>query len=130
MSGARLSAISHLRGGVGVPFDRRWLFGIAAMAVGTTLIIGVIAVFAGNVLAGVVAVLFTGLVSLIAYVFMLIMWPIILLLLPPLTALLEKFEINPGKLVADLNKELDRIKAGSPRIGETSIIQIFPCFNE
>ena len=93
MSGARLSAISHLRGGVGVPFDRRWLFGIAAMAVGTTLIIGVIAGFAGNVLAGVVAVLFTGLVSLLAYVFMLIMWPIILLLLPPLTALLEKFAL-------------------------------------
>ncbi len=93
MSGARLSAISHLRGGVSVPFDRRWLFGIIAMAVGTTLIIGVIAVFAGNVLAGMVAVLFTGLVSLLTYVFMLIMWPIILLLLPPLTALLEKFAL-------------------------------------
>ncbi len=93
MSGARLSAISHLRGGVGVPFEGRWLFGIIAMAVGTTLIIGLIAVFAGNVLAGVVAVLFTGLVALLAYVFMLIMWPILLLLLPPLTALLEKFAL-------------------------------------
>ena len=93
MSGARLSAISHLRGGVGVPFERRWLFGIIAMAVGTTLVIGVIAVFAGNVLAGVVAVLFTGLVTLLAYAFMLIMWPLILLLLPPLTALLDKFAL-------------------------------------
>ena len=93
MSGARLSAISHLRGGVGVPFEGRWLFGIIAMAVGTTLIIGLIAVFAGNVLAGVVAVLFTGLVALLAYLFMLIMWPILLLLLPPLTALLEKFAL-------------------------------------
>ena len=32
-----------------------------------------------------------------------------------INALLEKFEINPGKLVADLNKELDRIKTGNTR---------------
>jgi type VI secretion system protein VasG len=32
-----------------------------------------------------------------------------------ITAILEKFEVNPGKLVADLNKELDKIKAGNTR---------------
>lgn len=44
-------------------------------------------------------------------------WLLKLLELPDsdITALLEKFEINPGKLVADLNKELDRIKAGNTR---------------
>jgi type VI secretion system protein VasG len=32
-----------------------------------------------------------------------------------INALLDKFEINPGKLVADINKELDRIKTGNTR---------------
>ncbi|MDH5407559.1 MAG: AAA family ATPase, partial [Gammaproteobacteria bacterium] len=32
-----------------------------------------------------------------------------------ITAILEKFEIDPGKLVQDLNKELDRIKSGNTR---------------
>ena len=44
-------------------------------------------------------------------------WLLKLLELPDsdITALLEKFEINPGKLVADLNKELDKIKSGNTR---------------
>ena len=44
-------------------------------------------------------------------------WLLKLLELPDsdITALLEKFEINPGKLIADLNKELDKIKAGNTR---------------
>lgn len=44
-------------------------------------------------------------------------WLIKLLELPDsdIAALLEKFEINPGQLVADLNKELDKIKAGNTR---------------
>jgi len=44
-------------------------------------------------------------------------WLLKLLELPDsdITALLEKFEINPGKLVADLNKELDRFKSGNTR---------------
>ncbi len=32
-----------------------------------------------------------------------------------ITAILEKFDINPGQLVADLNKELDKIKSGNTR---------------
>lgn len=32
-----------------------------------------------------------------------------------ITAILEKFDVNPGKVVADLNKELDRIKGGNTR---------------
>ena len=90
MSGARLSAISHLRGGVGVPFNHRWLFGIAAMAIATILVIGAAAVFAGNVLAKLVAALFTGLVALFVYLVLLLMWPLILLLMRPLMALLER----------------------------------------
>lgn len=44
-------------------------------------------------------------------------WLLKLLELPDsdITALLEKFEINPGKLSADLNRELDKIKAGNTR---------------
>ncbi len=44
-------------------------------------------------------------------------WLIKLLELPDsdISALLEKFEINPGKLLADLNRELDKIKAGNTR---------------
>ena len=44
-------------------------------------------------------------------------WLLKLLELPDgdITALLEKFEINPGKLAADLNRELDKIKAGNTR---------------
>jgi type VI secretion system protein VasG len=44
-------------------------------------------------------------------------WLLKLLELPDsdITALLEKFDINPGKLVADLNRELDKIKAGNTR---------------
>ncbi|MFV9616375.1 MAG: type VI secretion system ATPase TssH, partial [Gammaproteobacteria bacterium] len=44
-------------------------------------------------------------------------WLLKLLELPDsdITALLEKFEINPGKLTADLNRELDRIKVGNTR---------------
>lgn len=44
-------------------------------------------------------------------------WLIKLLELPDsdITALLEKFEINPGKLQQDLNKELDKIKSGNTR---------------
>jgi len=44
-------------------------------------------------------------------------WLLKLLELPDsdIAALLEKFEINPGKLIADLNKELDRIKTGNTR---------------
>ncbi len=44
-------------------------------------------------------------------------WLLKLLELPDsdITALLEKFEINPGKLTADLNRELDKIKAGNTR---------------
>ena len=44
-------------------------------------------------------------------------WLLKLLELPgsDITALLEKFEINPGKLIADLNRELDKIKAGNTR---------------
>jgi len=44
-------------------------------------------------------------------------WLLKLLEIPDsdITALLEKFEISPGKLVADLNKELDRIKSGNTR---------------
>lgn len=32
-----------------------------------------------------------------------------------ITAILDKFEINPGKFVADLNNELDKIKSGNTR---------------
>ncbi len=44
-------------------------------------------------------------------------WLLKLLELPDsdITALLEKFEINHGKLVADLNRELDKIKSGNTR---------------
>ena len=44
-------------------------------------------------------------------------WLLKLIELPDsdITALLEKFEINPGKLTADLNRELDKIKAGNTR---------------
>ncbi len=44
-------------------------------------------------------------------------WLIKLLELPDsdISALLEKFEINPGKLMADLNKELDKFKSGNTR---------------
>ena len=44
-------------------------------------------------------------------------WLLKLLELPDsdITALLEKFDINPGSLVADLNRELDKIKAGNTR---------------
>jgi len=44
-------------------------------------------------------------------------WLLKLLEMPDsdIAALLEKFEINPGKLVADLNKELDRFKSGNTR---------------
>jgi len=44
-------------------------------------------------------------------------WLIKLLEMPDsdITALLEKFEINPGKLMADLNKELDKFKNGNTR---------------
>ena len=44
-------------------------------------------------------------------------WLLKLLELPDsdITALLEKFEISPGKLTADLNRELDKIKAGNTR---------------
>ena len=30
-------------------------------------------------------------------------------------ALVEKFDIDPGKLMADLNRELDRVKTGNTR---------------
>ncbi len=44
-------------------------------------------------------------------------WLLKLLELPDsdISALLEKFDINPGKVVQDLNSELDRIKAGNTR---------------
>ncbi|MCK4707367.1 MAG: AAA family ATPase, partial [Gammaproteobacteria bacterium] len=44
-------------------------------------------------------------------------WMLKLLELPDsdISALLDKFEINPGKLIADLNRELDRIKSGNTR---------------
>ena len=44
-------------------------------------------------------------------------WLLKLLELPDsdITALLEKFEINPGKLVEDINKELDKVKSGNTR---------------
>lgn len=44
-------------------------------------------------------------------------WVLKLLELPDsdIAALLEKFEIDPGKLTAELNTELDRIKAGNTR---------------
>lgn len=44
-------------------------------------------------------------------------WLLKLLELPDsdITALLEKFEIDPGKLVAELNRELDKIKSGNTR---------------
>ncbi len=44
-------------------------------------------------------------------------WMLKLLELPDsdIAALLEKFEINLGKLTADLNRELDRIKSGNTR---------------
>ncbi len=44
-------------------------------------------------------------------------WLIKLLELPDsdIAALLEKFEINPGKLMADINKELDKINSGNTR---------------
>ena len=32
-----------------------------------------------------------------------------------ITAILEKFEVDPGKLVAELNRELDKIKSGNTR---------------
>ncbi len=44
-------------------------------------------------------------------------WILKLLELPDsdIVALVEKFELDPGKLIADLNAELDRVKAGNTR---------------
>lgn len=44
-------------------------------------------------------------------------WLLKLLEIPDsdIAAILEKFEINPGKLMQDLNRELDRIKSGNTR---------------
>jgi type VI secretion system protein VasG len=44
-------------------------------------------------------------------------WMLKLLELPDsdIAALIEKYEIDPGKLTADLNRELDRIKSGNTR---------------
>jgi len=44
-------------------------------------------------------------------------WLIKLLEIPDsdIAALLEKFEINPGRLLADINKELDKINSGNTR---------------
>ena len=109
MSGARLSAISHLRGGVAVPFNYRWLFGIAAMAIATVLVIGAAAVFAGNVLAKLVAALFTGLIALFVYLVLLLMWPLILLLIPPLMALLERITL----LIQGMSIKESELQAGN-----------------
>ncbi|MDH5179163.1 MAG: type VI secretion system ATPase TssH [Gammaproteobacteria bacterium] len=44
-------------------------------------------------------------------------WLLKLLEIPgsDISAVLEKFEVNPGKLMQDLNRELDRIKSGNTR---------------
>ncbi len=44
-------------------------------------------------------------------------WILKLLEIPDsdITALVEKFELDPGKLTADLNRELDRLKSGNTR---------------
>lgn len=44
-------------------------------------------------------------------------WILKLLEIPDsdITALIEKFELDPGKLVSDLNRELDRVKSGNTR---------------
>jgi hypothetical protein len=90
MGSARLSAMSLIRGGRGVQFDRRWLLGLFSMAVISMLVIGILALFSGTVIAELAAVVFVGFVSLIGYVIMLVLTPIIMLLLPPLIWLFEQ----------------------------------------
>jgi hypothetical protein len=91
MASARLSSLSVLRGGRGVPFDRSWLMNLTVMAVLVVLVVGVAALFAGTVLSEVVARLFLGIIGVLAFLIMLILGPLIMLLLPPLSWLLEQF---------------------------------------
>ncbi len=91
MASARLSSLSVLRGGRGVPFDRGWLLNLTLMAVLVLFVIGVAALITGTVLSEFVARLFLGIIGILAFLIMLILEPLIMLLLPPLSWLLERF---------------------------------------
>jgi len=77
MGGARLSSLSRLRGGKGIPFEREWIVGLALLAFGILVISGGLGLLA----AGPLTVWVGGLLSVVGRfvlpLFKIILWPII-----------------------------------------------------
>ena len=77
MGGARLSSLSRLRGGRGIPFEREWVVGLALLAIGFLVIAGGL----GLLLAGPISEWVGGLLSVagrfVAPLLKIILWPII-----------------------------------------------------
>ncbi len=61
MGGARLSSLSRLRGGKGIPFEREWVVGLTLYAFGLLIIAGGLGLLAG----GPLWLWFTGLLSIV-----------------------------------------------------------------
>jgi len=52
MGGARLSSLSRLRGGKGIPFEREWVVGLTLLAIGLLAFAGGVGLLAGGPLLG------------------------------------------------------------------------------
>jgi hypothetical protein len=80
MGGARLSSLSHMRGGKGIPFEREWVVGLTLLAIGLLAFAGGVGLLAGGPLSLWIGDLLSIVGRFVSRVLLLILGPLIYLL--------------------------------------------------
>jgi hypothetical protein len=80
MGGARLSSLSHMRGGKGIPFEREWVVGLTLLAIGLLAFAGGVGLLAGGPLSLWIDDLLSIVGRFVSRVLLLILGPLIYLL--------------------------------------------------
>ena len=77
MGGARLSSLSRLRGGRGIPFEREWVVGLTFLAIGFLVIAGGLGLLAAGPISVWVGSLLSAVGRFVLPLLKIILWPII-----------------------------------------------------
>lgn len=79
MGGARLSSLSRLRGGRGIPFEREWVVGLTLLAIGVLVIAGGLGLLAGGPLSLWIVGLLSFVGRFVSRVLLLVLGPLLYL---------------------------------------------------
>ncbi len=135
MGSARISSLSFLRGGRGIPFERNWAAGVIFIAGGLITSAFLLGLFSSGPIAALLDTIFSVIYNVILRFVLVLLFPIIFVLAQIAVWLIDRFEFLLGPefevmdFQADLQLELgqraEEISATSSAIDPGLILRIF-----